>query len=157
VHRTYRPHFGVDYAAPPGARVVSVANGVVVSAGWAGGGGRQVRIRHAGGLESYYLHLSAFARGIRSGVHVDQDSSSAAWVPAAPRQVRTLIIDSAGTASSSIRAASTRGSRREPIPAALLADFQAGREVLAQQIVAALPAMPGGLQPLKSNPGAAKQ
>ena len=72
VHHTYRPHLGVDYAAPTGSHVVAVADGVVVSAGWAGGGGRQVRLRHAGGLESYYLHLSAFAKGIRAGVHVDQ-------------------------------------------------------------------------------------
>ena len=72
VHRTYRPHLGVDYAAPTGSHVVAVADGIVVSAGWAGGGGKQIRLRHAGGLESYYLHLSAFARGIRSGTRVDQ-------------------------------------------------------------------------------------
>lgn len=72
VHRTVRAHLGVDYAAPTGAPVVAVANGVVVSAGWAGGGGRQVRIRHAGGLESYYLHLSAFGKGIRAGASVEQ-------------------------------------------------------------------------------------
>jgi murein DD-endopeptidase MepM/ murein hydrolase activator NlpD len=72
VHRTYRPHLGVDYAAPTGSQVVAVADGVVVSAGWAGGGGRQVRLRHAGGIESYYLHLSSFAKGIRAGIRVDQ-------------------------------------------------------------------------------------
>jgi murein DD-endopeptidase MepM/ murein hydrolase activator NlpD len=72
VHRGYRPHLGVDYAAPTGAPVVAIADGVVVSAGWAGGGGNQVRLRHAGGLESYYLHLSGFAKGIRAGVRVDQ-------------------------------------------------------------------------------------
>ena len=72
VHRTVRAHLGVDYAAPTGTPVVAVANGVVVSAGWAGGGGRQVRIRHASGFESYYLHLSAFAKGISAGAHVDQ-------------------------------------------------------------------------------------
>jgi murein DD-endopeptidase MepM/ murein hydrolase activator NlpD len=72
VHRSYRPHLGVDYAAPTGAPVVAIADGVVVSAGWAGGGGNQVRLRHTGGLESYYLHLSGFAKGIRAGVRVDQ-------------------------------------------------------------------------------------
>lgn len=72
VHRTYRPHLGIDYGAPHGSAVVSVANGVVVSAGWAGGGGNQVRIRHSGGYESYYLHLSSFARGIRAGTRVTQ-------------------------------------------------------------------------------------
>jgi murein DD-endopeptidase MepM/ murein hydrolase activator NlpD len=72
VHRTYRAHLGVDYGAPRGSPVVAVASGVVVSAGWAGGGGNQVRIRHASGYESYYLHLSSFARGIRAGARVDQ-------------------------------------------------------------------------------------
>ena len=72
VHRTYRAHLGVDYGAPRGAPVVAVADGMVVSAGWAGGGGNQVRIRHAGGFETYYLHLSSFAKGMRRGVRVDQ-------------------------------------------------------------------------------------
>lgn len=72
VHGTYRAHLGVDYGAPHGSAVVSVAAGVVVSAGWAGGGGRQVRIRHSGGYESYYLHLSRFGKGIRPGARVAQ-------------------------------------------------------------------------------------
>ena len=72
VFRTYRAHLGIDYAAPVGAPVVAVASGTVVSAGWSGGGGNMVRLRHASGFETYYLHLSAFARGIRSGVHVNQ-------------------------------------------------------------------------------------
>jgi murein DD-endopeptidase MepM/ murein hydrolase activator NlpD len=52
--------------------VVAVSSGTVVSAGWAGGGGNQVRLRHTGGYESFYLHLSAFGPGIRAGAHVDQ-------------------------------------------------------------------------------------
>jgi murein DD-endopeptidase MepM/ murein hydrolase activator NlpD len=69
----YRAHLGVDYGAPRGSEVVAVAHGVVVSAGWAGGGGNQVRIRHAGGYETYYLHLSRFAKGIRAGTRVTQN------------------------------------------------------------------------------------
>ena len=72
VFRTYRAHLGVDYGAPRGAPVVSIASGVVVSAARSGGGGNMVRIRHASGFESYYLHLSAFGKGIRSGAHVEQ-------------------------------------------------------------------------------------
>jgi murein DD-endopeptidase MepM/ murein hydrolase activator NlpD len=73
VHHTVRAHLGVDYAAPHGAAVVAVAGGTVVSAGWAGAGGNQVRIRHDRGLETYYLHLSSFAPGIRAGAAVDQN------------------------------------------------------------------------------------
>ena len=72
VHGGYRPHLGVDYGAPYGSAVVSVAAGVVVSAGWAGGGGNQVRIRHASGYESYYLHLSRFGKGVRAGTRIGQ-------------------------------------------------------------------------------------
>lgn len=72
VFRTYRAHLGIDYGAPSGAPVVAVSAGVVVSAAWSGGGGNMVRIRHASGFESYYLHLSAFGKGIRKGVHVEQ-------------------------------------------------------------------------------------
>lgn len=69
---TWRAHPAIDYAAPTGAPVVAVASGVVVQAGWAGGGGKTVTIRHTNGYESSYLHLSAFAPGIRAGVRVAQ-------------------------------------------------------------------------------------
>ncbi|MEO5895686.1 MAG: M23 family metallopeptidase, partial [Vicinamibacterales bacterium] len=72
IHRKYRAHLGVDYGAPYGSAVVAVASGVVVSAGRAGGGGNQVRLRHASGYESYYLHLSAFGARVRAGSRVEQ-------------------------------------------------------------------------------------
>jgi murein DD-endopeptidase MepM/ murein hydrolase activator NlpD len=74
VFRTYREHLGIDYAAPVGAPVVAVASGTVISAGWSGGGGNMVHLRHASGFESYYLHLSAFASGVRAGAHIEQGS-----------------------------------------------------------------------------------
>jgi murein DD-endopeptidase MepM/ murein hydrolase activator NlpD len=67
-----RAHLGVDYRAPIGAPVVAVATGVVVAAGWRGGGGKTVSIRHASGYASSYLHLSSIAAGIRHGMHVAQ-------------------------------------------------------------------------------------
>ena len=54
VHRVYRPHTGVDYAAPMGTPVHSVADGVVTKAGWGGGGGNTIKIKHSGGLETGY-------------------------------------------------------------------------------------------------------
>lgn len=67
-----RAHLGVDYGAPRGAPVIAVANGVVTGAGWRGGGGRTVSIRHANGYETYYLHLSSIARGVRRGARLTQ-------------------------------------------------------------------------------------
>ncbi len=72
VFRTYRAHLGIDYAAPAGAPVVAAASGTVLSAGWSGGGGNMVHLRHASGFETYYLHLSAIAKGVRPGAHVEQ-------------------------------------------------------------------------------------
>ncbi|MBP7569277.1 MAG: M23 family metallopeptidase [Acidobacteria bacterium] len=68
--RIVRPHLGVDYRAPIGASVVAVANGTVVSAGWSGGAGRMVTLRHPGGWETLYMHLSSIA--VRRGQHVSQ-------------------------------------------------------------------------------------
>jgi murein DD-endopeptidase MepM/ murein hydrolase activator NlpD len=72
VLHTTRAHRGVDYGAPDGAPVVAVAGGSVVSASDDDANGRMVRLRHATGYDSYYLHLSAFAPGIRRGARVSQ-------------------------------------------------------------------------------------
>ena len=72
VLHTARAHRGVDYAAPTGAPVVSVASGIVVAASYDSSNGRMVRVRHPSGYESYYLHLSRFASGIRTGMRVNQ-------------------------------------------------------------------------------------
>jgi len=65
-----RAHNGVDYGAPSGAPVASIAPGVVTLAGWTTGGGRTVRIRHSNGYESEYMHLSATTT--HTGAHVGQ-------------------------------------------------------------------------------------
>ncbi|HSJ96033.1 MAG TPA: peptidoglycan DD-metalloendopeptidase family protein, partial [Myxococcota bacterium] len=70
--RRTRPHPGIDYAAPAGTPVWAVASGRVTHVGWMGGYGRLVKIRHAGGYESYYAHLSGFAKGLRVGQTVSQ-------------------------------------------------------------------------------------
>jgi len=65
-----RAHNGVDYHAPAGAPVGSVAPGVVTMAGWTSGGGRTVKVRHPNGYETEYLHMSAIA--VRGGQRVGQ-------------------------------------------------------------------------------------
>ena len=59
--KEYRPHRGVDYAAPPGTPVRSVGEGVVQRAGYEGPNGNYVKIRHNGTYTSGYLHLSRMA------------------------------------------------------------------------------------------------
>lgn len=67
-----RPHEGVDYAAPTGTPVKAVGEGVVTERGWSGGYGNQIIVRHGGGLESLYSHLSGYARGLKNGQKVRQ-------------------------------------------------------------------------------------
>jgi murein DD-endopeptidase MepM/ murein hydrolase activator NlpD len=67
-----RPHLAVDYAAPQGTPVFAVADGVVESAGWLGGNGNTVTLRHRSSFKTMYNHLSGFARGIRAGALVRQ-------------------------------------------------------------------------------------
>lgn len=72
IYKVYRPHTGVDYAAPKGTPVHAVADGTVTFKGWAGGGGNTLKIKHAGNLMTGYMHLSGYAKGIRQGSHVSQ-------------------------------------------------------------------------------------
>ncbi len=67
-----RPHHGTDYAAPAGTPVRAVGEGVVTRAGWSGGYGNLVEIRHARGYASRYAHLRGFAGGLRVGKRVRQ-------------------------------------------------------------------------------------
>ena len=72
VLRRRRPHLGTDYAAPYGTPIQAVGNGVVTKASYTKGNGNYVKIRHDKTYETQYLHMQKFARGIRSGVHVQQ-------------------------------------------------------------------------------------
>ena len=67
------PHLGIDYAAPLGTPVKAAGDGVVLAASAKGGNGKYVHIRHANkSLETYYLHLSRFGKGVKTGARVQQ-------------------------------------------------------------------------------------
>ena len=65
-----RPHLGVDYAAPRGTPVVTVGDGVITFAGWSGGAGRLIKIKHTNGIETMYMHL--YKINVKKGQHVSQ-------------------------------------------------------------------------------------
>ncbi|MFH1129953.1 MAG: M23 family metallopeptidase [Pseudomonadota bacterium] len=71
-HRRFHPilhyhkaHAGVDFAAAKGTPVWAAANGWVVKVGQFGGAGKMVMLRHPGAIETVYMHLSGFAKGIK--------------------------------------------------------------------------------------------
>lgn len=72
VLKTWRAHKGVDYGAPTGTRIRVTADGTVAVAGKHSGYGNLVVIQHKGNFSTAYGHLSAFAKGLRKGMRVNQ-------------------------------------------------------------------------------------
>lgn len=71
--KKYRPHFGIDYAAPMGTPVSASADGVVIDKGYDKGSGNFVKIQHKNGrFVTLYGHLSRFGEGVNKGVRVKQ-------------------------------------------------------------------------------------
>ena len=70
IFHTQRAHLGVDYAAPTGTPVISVADGVVVESGFSGGFGNLVVVQHNPRQSTVYAHLSKI--GVRKGQTVKQ-------------------------------------------------------------------------------------
>ena len=65
-------HRGTDFAAPMGTPIMASGDGVIKKAGWCGGGGNCVKIKHNSTYQTVYAHMSKFARGIKPGVRVKQ-------------------------------------------------------------------------------------
>jgi murein DD-endopeptidase MepM/ murein hydrolase activator NlpD len=73
IQGAWRAHKGIDYAAPTGTRVRSVADGLVEFAGVKGGYGNVVILRHNGQYSTLYGHLSRI--GVRRGTRVAQNDT----------------------------------------------------------------------------------
>jgi len=67
-----RAHQGVDFGAGAGTPILAAGDGVVVRSGRWGGYGNWLQIRHQGGWDTGYAHISRYARGVRPGVRVRQ-------------------------------------------------------------------------------------
>jgi murein DD-endopeptidase MepM/ murein hydrolase activator NlpD len=132
--RIVRPHYGVDYAAPAGTPVHSVASGKVVSAGVNGGYGKSVRVRHPGGYESMYSHLSRIA--VRTGQMVSQGdligNVGATGLATGPHLDFRLFLH-----AKPMNPAKMILPPAQPVPAALLAQFAALRDELRNRLAGA--------------------
>jgi murein DD-endopeptidase MepM/ murein hydrolase activator NlpD len=139
IDHVYRAHLGVDYGAPTGSSVVAVANGVVISASYSGASGNMVHLKHPGGFETYYLHLSGFGKGVRPGARVEQGqvigrvgATGAATGPHLDYRLKKN-----GVFVNPI-AAHSRQAPGEPIPGVHLAAFRASRDALLAKLTTAL-------------------
>ena len=65
-------HTGTDFAAPTGTPIMASGDGKITKAGWCGGGGNCVKIKHNSVYQTVYAHMSKFGRGIKKGVRVKQ-------------------------------------------------------------------------------------
>jgi murein DD-endopeptidase MepM/ murein hydrolase activator NlpD len=70
--KIYRPHHGLDYAAPFGTPVSAIGDGTVVFSGYRGEYGRLIILRHPNNWKTYYGHLSRISRSIKRGKKVHQ-------------------------------------------------------------------------------------
>lgn len=70
--KTIRPHYGTDYAAAYGTPILAMSDGVVVARQWTRSNGNFVKLRHDERYQTQYLHMKAFAPGIRPGVAVEK-------------------------------------------------------------------------------------
>ncbi|MGQ0702528.1 MAG: M23 family metallopeptidase [Gemmatimonadales bacterium] len=129
----WRRHQGTDYAADRGTPVMAAGDGTVLRAGWQGGYGRMVELRHLNGITTRYGHLSGFASGVRAGTRIRQGevigyvgSTGLASGPHLHYEFRVH-----GVARDARRVNVGRG---DPIPAVLRAQFAAERARLAEAL-----------------------
>jgi murein DD-endopeptidase MepM/ murein hydrolase activator NlpD len=148
----FRPHHGVDYGAPTGTPVRVTASGSVVFAGWDGGGGRVIKVRHPNDYLTCYMHLSRFAAGIRPGVRVHQGDligyvGSTGLATASHLDYR---VQHHGAWIDPLRITSVPA---EPLSRSLQADFQAVRAEMDASLVSGRPYLPpsagGGVEPTR--------
>jgi murein DD-endopeptidase MepM/ murein hydrolase activator NlpD len=126
----FRKHEGIDYAAASGSPVHAVADGVVTSAGWAGGYGKMVELRHTNGTITRYGHLRDLGLRVRAGARVSQGELlghvGMTGLATGPHLHYELRING--------RARDPRSIKSEPgapLPSTAVAEFQRRRALLA--------------------------
>lgn len=123
VLKIYRPHHGLDYAAPAGTPVSAVSTGTVNFSGYKGQYGKLVIIRHANGWKTYYGHLSRISKGIKRGLKVEQGQVigyvGATGLATGPHLHYEIKIN-----NKSVNPLSVKFPRGKSVPNALMAEFR---------------------------------
>ncbi|HET8624476.1 MAG TPA: M23 family metallopeptidase [Gemmatimonadales bacterium] len=138
---TFRRHEGTDYAANRGTPVMAAGEGNVLRAGFAGGYGNLVELRHRSGITTRYAHLRGFARGIRAGARVGQGQVigyvGATGLASGPHLHYEFRVN--GIARDSRRVDFGNG---EPLPRSHRAAFERERDRLAALLAGSEPQQP---------------
>ncbi len=72
IQKRVMPHRGIDYVAPAGTPILAAGDGRVSKATRTGPNGNFVILQHGDQIQTKYLHLSKFGRGVRTGTQVRQ-------------------------------------------------------------------------------------
>jgi murein DD-endopeptidase MepM/ murein hydrolase activator NlpD len=72
IHKEWRQHAGVDFAAPTGTPIMATADGTVDFAGWQNGYGKVIILRHGNNITTLFAHQSRFAQGLKKGDRISQ-------------------------------------------------------------------------------------
>ena len=72
ITKTWKAHPAIDYAAPTGTPIKAVGDGTIIRIGYDKNNGRHIKLRHNGTYQTLYLHMNAFARGMKQGKKVSQ-------------------------------------------------------------------------------------
>jgi murein DD-endopeptidase MepM/ murein hydrolase activator NlpD len=72
VLQIWKAHLAIDYAAPTGTPIRTVGDGTIVKKTYDRANGNLLRIRHVGGYETSYIHMSKYAKGMAAGKRVTQ-------------------------------------------------------------------------------------
>jgi murein DD-endopeptidase MepM/ murein hydrolase activator NlpD len=130
-----RMHQGVDFAVPAGTPIMASGDGVVAAAGWSGGYGNLVELRHDGSYSTRYGHMSHIAKGIKPGAHVHQGEvigyvgmTGLATGPHLHYEVR---VNSTAINPLGVRLAAT-----QKLDGRALADFHAQEAAIAKRVAA---------------------
>ena len=65
-------HRGTDFAAPEGTPIMASGDGIIIKAGWCGGGGNCVKIKHNKTYQTIYAHMKNFSKIAIPGKRIKQ-------------------------------------------------------------------------------------
>jgi len=135
--KTYRPHHGIDYAAPVWTPVSAVGDGTVEFAGYKKGYGKLVEIKHRNGYRTLYGHLSKFGEETKHRARVRQGEVIGyvgnSGLSTGPHLHFEMRIN-----NRPVNPLRVKGTRSESIPLSLMADFRKFRKSMDTQLAAAV-------------------